>query len=124
MNCPKCQAAMESVKYEGVEIDRCTACKGLWFDMLEQEDLKKLQAAKKIDIGDAMAGKKLDFKSDIECPKCHAQMLKMVVLNQPHIRYESCSVCYGVFFDAGEFRDYKEETVADVFKDLLAIARN
>ena len=47
-------------------------------------------------------------------------MIKMVDQRQPHIWYKSCSLCYGVFFDAGEFRDYKEETVLDFFKDLLA----
>jgi Zn-finger nucleic acid-binding protein len=33
---------MESVSYQGVEVDRCAKCAGLWFDMLEAEDLKKL----------------------------------------------------------------------------------
>jgi hypothetical protein len=33
--------------------------------------------------------------------------------HQPHIHFESCTVCYGVFFDAGEFRDYKEQTLGE-----------
>ena len=47
-------------------------------------------------------------------------MISMVDLNQPHIKYEACTVCYGVFFDAGEFKDYKEKTILDLFKDLLS----
>jgi Zn-finger nucleic acid-binding protein len=50
-------------------------------------------------------------------------MVKMVDARQPHIRYESCSVCYGVFFDAGEFRDYNKETVLDFFRALFAKER-
>ena len=42
MQCPKCSAAMEKVVHEGIEVDRCTGCGGLWFDMLEHEDLKAL----------------------------------------------------------------------------------
>ena len=55
----------------------------------------------------------------VKCPKCHTLMGKMVDNDQPHILYESCDICYGVFFDAGEFRDYKEEGIVDFFKDII-----
>jgi Zn-finger nucleic acid-binding protein len=35
---------MASVPYQGIELDRCTKCGGLWLDMLEAEDLKKLRS--------------------------------------------------------------------------------
>ncbi|MFN2270503.1 MAG: zf-TFIIB domain-containing protein, partial [Anaerolineae bacterium] len=40
MDCPKCQSPMEAVVYESFEVNRCTNCKGLWFDLREQEHLK------------------------------------------------------------------------------------
>ena len=120
MICPKCSAEMETVQYQNIEVDRCTMCCGIWFDMLELEDLKAMKGSETIDIGSAAVGKKYNKIQDIKCPVCNAEMIKMVDKKQPHIWYESCSVCYGVFFDAGEFRDYKEETVLDFFKDLLA----
>jgi len=120
MICPKCSAEMETVHYQNIEVDRCTKCFGIWFDMLELEDLKVMKGSETIDIGSAAVGKKYNKIQDIKCPVCNAEMIKMVDKKQPHIWYESCSVCYGVFFDAGEFRDYKEETVLDFFKDLLA----
>ena len=43
----------------------------------------------------------------------------MVVAAQTHIAYEACTVCYGVYFDAGEFTDYKHETLADWFRGLI-----
>jgi hypothetical protein len=46
-------------------------------------------------------------------------MIQMTDHKQPHIKYESCTVCYGVFFDAGEFRDYKEVTLAESVRKLL-----
>ena len=46
-------------------------------------------------------------------------MAKMVDNNQPHIWYEACDICSGVFFDAGEFSDYKEENILDFFKDII-----
>jgi Zn-finger nucleic acid-binding protein len=44
----------------------------------------------------------------------------MVDLKQPHIRYEKCPSCYGIWFDAGEFKDYKEENLSDIFKDIFS----
>jgi Zn-finger nucleic acid-binding protein len=36
----KCQNVVfnESCQIQTVEVDQCTNCKGLWFDMLEEED--------------------------------------------------------------------------------------
>jgi len=45
-------------------------------------------------------------------------MIRMVDNKQPHIWYESCTICNGVFFDAGEFKDYKEHTFADFIKSF------
>ena len=32
MRCPKCRADMEQINYEGTEIDRCTICRGIWYE--------------------------------------------------------------------------------------------
>ena len=118
MNCPKCQSRMETVEYEKVEIDRCTSCGGLWFDAMEQQDLRNLKGAKKIDTGDKKVGAKRDKEGKIECPRCRARMIRMVDRTQAHIWFESCPVCYGSFLDAGEFRDLTTHTIADVFRRL------
>ena len=47
MICPKCQADMHKLSTPDAEIDRCSQCNGLWFDMLEHTDVKAI--AKKID---------------------------------------------------------------------------
>ena len=123
MRCPKCDSAMEKVSFAAFEVDRCTGCKGLWFDMLKHEDLKKIAGSEILDSGAPDIGKKYNEKKDVPCPVCHIPMVRMVDRNQPHIWYETCHSCFGVFFDAGEFRDYKEETFMDYFKDLFAAER-
>lgn len=114
MVCPKCGAAMEAVKLGEVEVDRCTSCKGIWFDEGEDEQVKA--EARKVDIGKPNSKGKEKVK--IDCPRCKAPMISMVVLNQPHIKYESCGVCHGAFFDAGEFADAAEETWGDLWKRI------
>ena len=123
MTCPKCDAEMARVLYESIEVNRCIRCEGLWFDMLELEHLTAIAGSDEIDVGDPKTGKSLNAFDRIDCPVCHIRMLRMVDARQPHIRYESCPVCYGVFFDAGEFRDHREETVLDFFRALFAKER-
>ena len=124
MNCPKCGAAFEVVEYASIKVRRCTTCAGIWFDMLQHEDLKHIEGAESIDIGDAALAEKFNPVRRIHCPACRSKMIAMVDREQPHIWYEACTVCYGVFFDAGEFRDYTEKTVFDFFRDLFARERH
>ncbi len=123
MKCPKCNEALEVVEYAGIKVDRCVACKGIWFDMLEHEHLKAIEGSESIDVGNAATGRKFNEKERVDCPVCHTRMIPMVDHEQPHIWYEACPVCYGVFFDAGEFSDHKEKTVLDFFRDLFARER-
>lgn len=119
MNCPKCRSAMQPASHEGIEIDRCTKCGGLWFDMLEAENLKKLGGADALDTGSAETGQEQNRLEKIECPRDSSAMLRMVVNGQPHIWYESCPVCYGAYFDAGEFKDFEAHTFMDRVKALF-----
>jgi uncharacterized protein len=119
MNCPKCNAAMELVTFEGVTVDRCTACKGMWFDANEQKLLKEKKGSEAIDVGDVAVGKKMDKIHNIQCPRCHTPMIRMVDVDQHHIDYEACTVCYGIFLDAGEFKDLKDFTMSEYLRDLF-----
>ena len=123
MRCPKCRSDMQPVNYDGVELDRCNSCRGLWFDAGEVEALAGTQAAAAIDIGDARAGKRLNAVDDYRCPRCGGAMARRVDPQQSHIWYESCTACEGSFFDAGEFRDLAQLTISDFFKRLVTPRR-
>jgi Zn-finger nucleic acid-binding protein len=123
LKCPKCSNEMERVAMPQGEIDRCRECQGLWFDLLEEEDLKSVAA--EVDIGDADKGAQFNAIDRIKCPVCpDSPLIRMVDNRQPHIWFESCTTCYGRFLDAGEFRDYAEQTVSDWFKQFSAKARD
>lgn len=124
MQCPKCKSEMEDLEIYEVIVQRCTLCKGLFFDRSKHEYLKDLEDVDDIDVGDADIGKAFNKMDDIYCPACSAPMIKMVVPDQPHIWYESCSDCFAVFFDAGEFRDYVEKDLFDWIKRLFNRERN
>ena len=123
MKCPKCEAEMEKVVFQNIEVDRCTNCRGIWFDRLEHESLKQLKGSEDIDVGAPEKGKEFNRVDKINCPVCHTIMVRMVDAGQPHIWFEKCASCDGVFFDAGEFTDFKEHTLSDFIKDLMAKER-
>ncbi len=39
--CPRCGVALTEVEHEGVKIDRCPNCHGIWLDAGELEQLRK-----------------------------------------------------------------------------------
>ena len=126
MDCPKCHASMQEVSintFKGpVVIDRCTQCKGLWFDLGEVELLKKQWMSDYVDSGDRKVGKEQNKIRDIKCPRCGKPMAEFTDPKQPHIQYEGCEE-HGLYFDAGEFTDYKYETLMDYFRAFIAALR-
>ncbi len=118
MNCPKCSGEMELVSYDGIKVDRCTSCGGLWF---QPEELRALRddiwmADYIIDSGDKNAGRKANANKEIDCPQCGKLMQHEADAEQKHITYESCPDGHGTFLDAGEFTDLVRKTFWDRFK--------
>lgn len=124
MECPKCKSTMKPNSYKGIEYDQCAECGGLWFDALEAEELvEEAKDASQIDTGDPKTGKKMNKTWECRCPKCNVPMLPVHDREQPHIQLEACAQCHGTFFDAGEFKDFCEETFWDRVKDRFAKTR-
>lgn len=122
MDCPKCHSPMEeqslSTLRGGVTVDRCTGCQGIWFDIGEAEMLKGKWRSEFVDSGVPTIGRKQNKIRDIDCPRCGKRMLKLNDPVQKHIQYEACED-HGMYFDAGEFSDYKHETLMDIFRDFV-----
>ena len=123
MNCPKCNSNMKELKIETlhgpVVIDQCEGCKGLWFDIGEAEQLKGDWMADFLDSGDPEVGKTYNTVRDVECPRCGKPMQHVNDPKQKHLEYEACEE-HGMFMDAGEFTDFKHETLLDIFRDLAS----
>ena len=118
LKCPKCHHGMEEVSYEDITIDRCTGCGGLWFDGDEAQRLKNMPGSDRLDSGDPKTGRMYDRHADINCPRCGKAMEKSADWKQVHIWYETCRD-HGIFMDAGEFTDFKHETLFDRFRELI-----
>lgn len=119
MQCPKCLGSMKPLMFNDVEVDRCTNCFGLFFDHLEKETLKKMEGAQELDTGDEFLGATYNEILDVPCPKCKTKMDHVLHSDPFEIKFEQCPDCKGVFFDAGEFRDYLEDEIYEQFQDIV-----
>jgi len=123
MRCPKCRADMEQIEYEGTEVDRCTICQGIWFDVGEIDILKNKQAAAAIDTGDKKTGRESNAVDRYDCPRCGGAMVRVVDPVQSHVWYETCSGCNGSYLDAGELSDLSTRSISDFFRSLATPER-
>ena len=86
--------------YEGTEIDRCPACKGLYLDQGELKTLIEKKMGNAADtLGFSSTSDQMDHMPAV-CPKC--QIAMDVMVGPIEIRVERCPKCLGVFLDQGE----------------------
>ena len=126
MDCPKCTGEMQehtTRTLQGeVTIDRCNDCGGLWFDNGEAEALKDDWMSDFLDSGDPTVGKTFNENTEANCPRCGEKMNTINDPDQQHIQYEVCEE-HGMFMDAGEFADFKNETLVESFMKVINKAK-
>ena len=76
-----------------------------------------------LDSGDPRIGATFDKLADVRCPEDGTPMENTSDEQQPHVRYESCPQCSGLFFDAGEFTDLKYDSLMDRIRDFVKGSR-
>ncbi|MEM8857764.1 MAG: zf-TFIIB domain-containing protein [Chloroflexota bacterium] len=128
LSCPKCGQIMNQIAFQGIVVDRCSACHGIWFDFHEEAQLKEMRGSYAIEgkRPNAAVREKHNAMPHVSCPRCEGfiEMTRLVVPDQPHIWYESCPSCRGVYFDAGEFADFRLKTPIDSIRAIFARKRD
>lgn len=90
VSCPGCKAHMLVERSKGVEIDRCPACRGLWFDAEELGRSIRKPLPKPEATGPSSRG----------CPRCGTAL---GLARMGRVEVDVCATCTGVYLDAGEF---------------------
>ena len=103
LGCMKCTSILDKAEIEGVEVDACPKCGGLWLDEGEIEKIAAKMAAEVDRLRDLLVprGGAPAVPSEIQnaCPACTATM-REVLVGEIHVDY--CSECKGIFLDRGE----------------------
>ena len=104
MNCPKCDnRQLAPAEVQGVEVDQCPECGGVWCDAgelarllsLEAESVESLFSGRPDPATDARVG---------QCPRDDTRMLRVASARNRNVIVEACPTCKGIWLDGGELR--------------------
>lgn len=95
MHCPKCESYTTSGRLQGVEVDLCPSCQGVWLD---RGELSQLVGTDK-DLSPTASGMK---DTSYACPRCHQTLTEVAYPWERRILVDVCAACEGIWLDAGE----------------------
>jgi Zn-finger nucleic acid-binding protein len=106
LTCVKCTSVLDRADFEGLEVDLCPSCGGLWLDRgeitraarLPETELRRLRDL----IGAANPAAPIGSENHIPCPACPGLLAEFSLGS---IRVECCSACHGIFLDRGELEE-------------------
>jgi len=98
MNCPRCSKALSEIDNEGVTMDFCSDCKGIWFDAGEVASYFELSR----DLPMIAAAERQEQASSMSCPRCSSSMTQMLYAPPNQLTIDQCTSCGGMWFDKGE----------------------
>jgi Zn-finger nucleic acid-binding protein len=123
MDCLKCEGKLRQVEVDGVVVDQCELCSGIWFDSGE---LRRVLGMKSVDgLQSPAAGHPGDDQKRGSCPRCGGpgQLVQVASLISD-IHVDTCAVCGGQWLDGGELAILRQEgglrPVIAFFRRLLA----
>jgi len=137
MNCPRCDTALKSSVYEGVEIDKCTKCNGTWLDDKEIVTIVETKE-EKFDAKLVRETLALGFtglprqeqQTVVRCPKCGAGMEAINYDYSSGIIMDRCPEGDGLWLDGSELekvqivREQSEEEFEKSKEDWTALANS
>jgi hypothetical protein len=100
MLCPKCNVEMSPKSFDGVEVDRCFGCGGVWLDKGELEQIDDKNIATLVDVVGNTAKTEIMDRIPAHCPRCDNDMITLRGAND--VPFDWCDQCEGMFFDRGE----------------------
>jgi Zn-finger nucleic acid-binding protein len=101
--CVKCSSILDKATFQGLEVDLCPKCGGLWLDRGEITRAAKLPEGELARLRALLVGKvgppPVPTENKAPCPACPGN-LSEVLLGAVHVDY--CGKCHGLFLDRGE----------------------
>ena len=101
MKCPVCKDVLVGLEFDGVEVDWCGACGGVWLDRGELELLhSEAHQAEKFLAGLKQVDEPGQKKR--KCPICSARLVPVESAWDRSVVLDSCPKRHGIWFDRGE----------------------
>ncbi|MCK6552307.1 protein kinase [Myxococcota bacterium] len=116
--CGKCGGPFHALFLDGMIVDRCTSCRGVWLDPAEVDRI----LGRGTEAEPAAAHEKLR-RAPLDrligsCPTCRIGLAAFEVPGQP-AALEVCPRCYGTWFDRGELKLLRDTQVVEWLRKTL-----
>jgi len=106
--CPRCQEDLTTITLEGLELEKCTGCEGMWFDASELNSfIDGAQTPEPSDI-EAISDNQQQTgvqskETALDCPKCDGvKLIAFEYDGDTGIELDSCPSCHGLWLDKNE----------------------
>lgn len=125
MECPKCTQELFTFEIDGIELEQCKNCEGIWFDKNELDQIKD-KADSDLNWMDVELWKHPDkFKLGLNkytCPKCGDKM-EVLDYDNTNIEINYCKSCEGVWLNKGGLQNLidvlEEEILTKPFNEYV-----
>ena len=107
MRCPRDKMPLENFELEGVMVDGCSYCDGIWLDNKELQSITDMTS----DVLDGEArSEEIEWDEELNCPLCNVLMEKRFFSRFKEVTVDRCPECLGLWLDTGEMRQVLEIT--------------
>ena len=123
MKCPACKEPLVALEKEGIEVDWCASCRGVWLDAGELELLHEKPVAARhfvLDLKPCGRSGLAPAHPSRGCPICDKRMTSVESVWDPAIVLDRCPQNDGLWFDRGELvRVLQIQSGSDEVKKFL-----
>lgn len=100
--CPHCGEPLIIVELEGVEVDYCLACHGVWFDTGELDLVIELAGGDPSELAETLHPTGRRHTPTRRCPRCSRRMRIGVIGQTETVEVDCCPDGHGIWLDANE----------------------
>lgn len=107
MLCPNCDVTLHPANYEGVALESCPNCTGVWLDAGELSALSECTPEELQRVQDAASAKRegisvlWNANPTLMCPRCCVSLAAPALVYGADVPLDSCTHCNGVWVGAG-----------------------
>ena len=123
--CPVCCIPLVGFELDGIELDRCIDCRGIWLDPGELEAIGESAGVEHGRLTVALRSLKGEEHGERKCPRCERRLRTIRVSPLGPLDIDRCPHGDGLWFDHGEmetliasFDSGEEGAVARFLADL------
>jgi Zn-finger nucleic acid-binding protein len=107
MNCPDCSDRLTEKEHEGVLVDECVRCSGMWFDPGELNRYRKAASRNpgRPEDPDGETFAVYNAQPVSVCPRCESRTMQAGVIGK--LDLSRCMSCHGVYLSGSWWKSFR-----------------